>query len=228
MDVIAEVTDLTKEYQLGATTVRALRGATFKIQKGLFTALAGASGSGKTTALNLIGAMDRPSSGTIRVDRQNVSSLSEDGRTRFRLEKVGFVFQSFNLIQALTAYQNVELPLLLGSKHTRGEREQMVSRILDEVGLGDKRHHRPAELSGGQQQRVAIARALVKQPLLVLADEPTANLDSATSQVVVELMKQMNKKSNATFVFSTHDEGLMQMADVCIRMKDGKVVDAAH
>ena len=192
MPAIVEIEDVTKEYPLGNLVVKALRGVNLKLDKGEFTTIAGPSGSGKTTLLNLIGCIDIATSGRVSVDGQSTSQLSECALTELRLHKLGFIFQSFNLVAVLSLYQNVEFPLLLQGGLTKGERDQRVREMVDKVGLTPQLRQRPNELSGGQRQRVAIARALVTRPSIVLADEPTANLDSATGTAIIELMKELN------------------------------------
>jgi putative ABC transport system ATP-binding protein len=215
------VKDVSKTYRLGSQTVIALDGVSLTVEAGEFLAVAGPSGSGKTTLLNLIGCLDTPTAGEIEVDGERVGALSAGQRADLRARKLGFVFQTFNLIPVLTAYENVEYPLLL--RRRRGDVGARVRAALDQVGLGDRAGHRPTELSGGQQQRVAIARALVGEPALVLADEPTANLDSATGQAVVELMRRLNRERGTTFVFSTHDPRIMAAADRVLEISDGRL-----
>lgn len=222
---IVELHDVVKEYPLGNLTVRALDGISLTIRKGEFVTIAGPSGSGKTTALNLIGCMDVATSGQVHIDGQETSGLSERQLTSLRLFKIGFIFQSFNLVPVLNLFQNVELPLLLQGKHGKAERTRRVEEMIDQVGLTQQRTQRPNELSGGQRQRVAIARALITNPLLVLADEPTANLDTVNSQNIIDLMKELNHKNQTTFIFSTHDPMIMGMAERIIRLVDGRVVD---
>jgi putative ABC transport system ATP-binding protein len=215
------VKDVTKTYQLGKLTVTALAGVSLTVQAGEFLAVAGPSGSGKTTLLNLIGCLDTPTSGEIEIDGEPVGTLSPGRRADLRARKLGFVFQTFNLIPVLTAYENVEYPLLI---HRRGG--PLASRVrtaLEQVGLADRARHRPSELSGGQQQRVAVARALVSEPAVVLADEPTANLDSRTGQDVIELMRRLNRERGTTFVFSTHDPRIMAAADRVLELSDGRL-----
>ncbi len=213
------VHDVTKTYRLGKVTVIALAGVSLTVEAGEFLAVAGPSGSGKTTLLNLVGCLDTPTSGEIEIDGAPVSTLSAGQRADLRASKLGFVFQTFNLIPVLTAYENVEYPLLI---HRRGgDVAARVRAALEQVGLGDRARHRPPELSGGQQQRVAIARALVGQPALVLADEPTANLDSHTGREIIELMRRLNREQRTTFVFSTHDPRIMQAADRVLNISDG-------
>ena len=205
------VRDVSKSYRLGKLSVSALARVSLTVEAGEFLAVAGPSGSGKTTLLNLISCLDTPTSGEILIDGESVSRLSPGRRADLRARKLGFIFQTFNLIPVLTAYENVEYPLLI---HRRGgDVATRVRAALEQVGLADRARHRPPELSGGQQQRVAIARALVGQPALVLADEPTANLDSRTGHDIIELMRRLNREHGTTFVFSTHDPRIMQAAD---------------
>jgi putative ABC transport system ATP-binding protein len=219
-DVVA-VKDLTKTYRLGSQTVTALAEVSLSVRAGEFMAVAGPSGSGKTTLPNLVGCLDTPSSGEIAIDGEPVTRLSASRRADLRARKLGFVFQTFNLIPVLTAWENVEYPLLI---HRRpGDVGARVRRALEQVGLGERARHRPPELSGGQQQRVAIARALVTEPALVLADEPTANLDSATGREIVDLMHRLNRERGTTFVFSTHDPRIMAAADRVVHISDGRV-----
>ena len=224
MSAIIEVRGVIKDYPLGKLTVRALHGIDLVVERGEFTTIAGPSGSGKTTLLNLIGCVDVPTQGTVAFDGVVTSSLSDKALTQLRLEKLGFIFQSFNLVPVLSVFQNVELPLLLLGTVTPEERKRRVEQIIERVGLAKYLKHRPNELSGGQRQRVAIARALVSNPKLVLADEPTANLDSVTGNSILELMKELNKEGT-TFIFSTHDAKVMEMASRIVRVQDGKIVD---
>ncbi len=223
MNAIVNIQNAIKDYPLGKTTVRALHGVTLEIGKGEFTAIAGPSGSGKTTLLNLIGCVDTPTEGVVEVANQNVAELSEADRTKLRLENLGFIFQSFNLIPVLTVFQNVEFPLLLQKKWSVSERKERTETILERVGLADQITKRPNELSGGQRQRVAIARALVTRPSLVLADEPTANLDSKTGQTILDLMRRMNEEEETTFLFSTHDQRVMDHARRLVSLGDGLI-----
>ncbi len=216
------VTDLHKEYIDGESHVRALRGITMQIDKGEFLSIAGPSGSGKTTLLNLIGCIDTADSGEIILDGDTVTRKHARELVEIRRGKIGFVFQDFNLIPVLTAYENVSLTLsLMGLKETEIKARTMA--ILREVGLEGMEHRRPAKLSGGQQQRVAVARALVKQPLIVLADEPTANLDSATGESILQMMRGMNERWGTTFIFSTHDTMVMDYARRLCRLHDGLI-----
>ncbi len=220
-----EIDHVTKEYPLGNLVVKALQGVDLTIQKGEFTTIAGPSGSGKTTLLNLIGCIDIATSGRVSVDGQSTAELSERALTNLRLHKLGFIFQSFNLVPVLSLYQNVEFPLLLQGGLTKGERDTRVREMVDKVGLTPQLQQRPNELSGGQRQRVAIARALVTQPSIVLADEPTANLDSATGSAIIELMKELNRVEQTTFIFSTHDHSVMAQASRIVRLVDGQISD---
>jgi putative ABC transport system ATP-binding protein len=224
MKTIVSVKNATKDYALGKTVVQALRGVTLDVHEGEFLSIAGPSGSGKTTLLNLIGCVDVPTSGSVEVSGKDTRKLSERDLTRLRLNTIGFIFQSFNLVSVLNVLQNVELPLLLQKAPSR-ERTQRVLALLERVGLRDYAKHRPSELSGGQRQRVAIARALVSRPQLVLADEPTANLDSTTGQNIIDLMKELNRTEKTTFIFSTHDAQVMAHASAVVRLADGKLVD---
>jgi putative ABC transport system ATP-binding protein len=224
MSPIVSVENVVKEYPLGKLSVRALHGVTVSFGEGEFAAIAAPSGAGKTTLLNLIGCVDVPTSGVVRIDGQATSDLNDAGLTALRLHKLGFIFQSFNLIAVLDVFQNVEFPLLLQGGMTKKERELRVREIVEQVGLEKQMRHRPNELSGGQRQRVAIARALVTRPRIVLADEPTANLDSTTGKNIIALMKEINHKARTTFIFSTHDPMVMGQAERVIRMADGRIV----
>ncbi|QEN06889.1 ABC transporter ATP-binding protein [Oceanispirochaeta crateris] len=218
-----EIQGVKKTYKAGDTTVRALRGVDLAIDKGDFLSIAGPSGSGKTTLLNLIGCIDNVDEGSISIDGLEVSTLPKNERTSFRRESLGFIFQSYNLIPVLTAYENVAFSLqLLGLKES--EVKERTMKILKEVGLEGMESRRPSRLSGGQQQRVAVARALVKNPLIVLADEPTANLDSHTGEEILKLMKTMNEKHGTTFIFSTHDNMVMEYAQRLVEIHDGEIV----
>ncbi|WP_242393979.1 ABC transporter ATP-binding protein [Anaeromyxobacter oryzisoli] len=221
---IVSIRNVSKDYMLGKTVVPALRGVSLEIEKGEFLSLAGPSGSGKTTLLNLVGCVDTPTAGTVVVDGRDTSRLSERALTELRLRTIGFIFQSFNLVQVLSVFQNVEFPLLLQGGLGRRERRDRVLALLDAVGIGSHARHRPSELSGGQRQRVAVARALVTRPALVLADEPTANLDSKTGANLIDLMKEMNRRDGTTFVFSTHDPKVMSHASAIVRIADGQLV----
>jgi putative ABC transport system ATP-binding protein len=220
---VVELRDVKKHYLLGETRVDALRGVSFSIEKGDFLAIAGPSGSGKSTILNMIGCIDNPTDGLVLIDGTEVEHLSDKELTRWRRTKIGFIFQSFNLIPVLNVYENIEFPLLLRRTMSRKERERIVMRFVDEVGLADRLKNKPTELSGGQRQRVAIARALVTQPLIVLADEPTANLDSDTGHKIVNLMREINEADATTFIFSTHDQHIMEHARRVVNIRDGLV-----
>jgi putative ABC transport system ATP-binding protein len=221
---IVELKDVRKVYPLGKTEVHAVKGVSFEIEKGDFISLAGPSGSGKTTILNMIGCIDPPSSGTVRINGRATERMGDAEITTLRHETLGFIFQSFNLIPVLDVYENIEFPLLLGrTAMGRREKVEWIDFLIEEVGLSAWRNHRPNELSGGQRQRVAIARALVTRPPIVLADEPTANLDSATGEGIIALMKKINRERDTTFVFSTHDSSIVEIADHVIRLQDGKV-----
>jgi putative ABC transport system ATP-binding protein len=221
---IVECIDVKKAYRQDTLEVRALNGVTLSIQKGAFVALAGPSGSGKTTLLNIIGGLDSADSGRVVVDGHALETMTQSELASLRLHNVGFVFQSYNLIPVLSALENVEFVMLLQGVSTAERRERAIA-ILDDVGLEGMHNRRPAELSGGQQQRVAVARAIVSGPSIVLADEPTANLDSKTGKGLLEMMKQMNEKRNATFVFSTHDKMVMDYARRLILIRDGLVAN---
>jgi len=220
---IIQVRDVTKDYLLGKTQVHALRGVSLTVDQGEFLAVAGPSGSGKTTLLNLIGCVDTPTTGQVEVAGQDTSRLTERALTDLRLHQIGFIFQSFNLVQVLSVFQNIEFPLLLQGGLTRAQRAARVQGLLEAVGIPEYGRHRPSELSGGQRQRVAVARALVTRPALVLADEPTANLDSQTGQNLIDLMREMNRKDGTTFVFSTHDPKVMVHAHRVLLLADGRI-----
>ncbi len=221
MSGIVELTDVVKDYPLGKVTVKALRHVSLTIDKGEFTVIAGPSGSGKTTLLNLIGCIDVATSGVVRVDGKSTGELTDRQLTALRLNSIGFIFQSFNLINVLDIKQNVEFPLLLQANLSKEERTKRVDEMIAKVGLTQFAAQRPNELSGGQRQRVAIARALVTRPAIVLADEPTANLDSATGTQIIDLMRDINHADHTTFIFSTHDDNVMKRADRVIRILDG-------
>jgi len=223
MTNIVTLRSTTKSYQLGKVFVPALRGVTLEISAGEFLSIAGPSGSGKTTLLNLIGCVDTPTAGTVEIAGRNISELSERQLTDLRLHTIGFIFQNFNLVNVLDVFRNVELPLLLQRVPNAAQRKRRVLDMLGRVGLRDFVKHRPSELSGGQRQRVAIARALVTQPKLVLADEPTANLDSVTGESILELMRELNQCEKTTFVFSTHDAQVMAYANRIVRIVDGRI-----
>jgi putative ABC transport system ATP-binding protein len=224
MSTIVSVRNVSKDYMLGKTVVHALHDVSLEVQGGDFLSIAGPSGSGKTTLLNLVGCVDTATGGVVEVDGRDTSKLSERALTDLRLRRIGFIFQSFNLVSVLTVAQNVEFPLLLQGGLTARERGQRVNALLAAVGIEGYAKHRPSELSGGQRQRVAVARALVSRPALVLADEPTANLDSKTGESVIDLMKEMNRRDGTTFIFSTHDPKVMAHASAIVRIEDGRIV----
>jgi len=225
MQPIVSLHNVVKEYRLGNVSVPALRGVSLEVYPRDFLSIAGPSGSGKTTLLNLIGCVDTATSGVVQVEGQDTMNLSDRELTNLRLNTLGFIFQSFNLVSVLSVFQNVEFPLLLQRRLRWRERRDRVFAMLEQVGLASHADHRPNELSGGQRQRVAIARALVTDPRIVLADEPTANLDSVTGNNIIDLMKALNEKSGTTFIFSTHDAKVMSHANAVIRLADGKIVD---
>jgi putative ABC transport system ATP-binding protein len=217
------VVDVTKEYDLGRTKVPALRGVSLAVEPGEFMAVAGPSGSGKSTLLNIVGCLDHPTSGHVLVGGQDVAALGDDALSDLRARTIGFIFQTFNLIPVLSALENVEFPLLFrGGRHAGRER---ALQALEAVGLKDFARHRPDELSGGQRQRVAVARALVTDPAIVLADEPTANLDSQTGETIIDLMLDINRGAGTTFIFSTHDPKVMAHAQRVVRLSDGRIVE---
>lgn len=220
---VVKVDHVTKEYKLGDQWVRALDDVSLQIENGVFLAIAGPSGSGKSTLLNLIGCIDTPTSGSIAIDGNDVSGKTPDQLAELRARTIGFIFQTFNLMPVLSASENVEYPLLQISAMTRKERMERVRQFLDVVGLTKYAHHRPNQLSGGQRQRVAIARALATRPRIVLADEPTANLDHRTGDGILHLMKDINRRLGTTFIFSTHDRKVMAMADRLVNIEDGRI-----
>jgi putative ABC transport system ATP-binding protein len=224
---VIEAEKLTKNFYLGKTRIDALKGVDFKIEAKEFVAIAGPSGSGKTTLLNLLGCIDVPSSGALKVDGQEVSRLSSNQLADLRHRKLGFVFQTFNLIPVLSAFENVEFPLLK-RKLPKKERRERVMDSLGQTGLLDYVRHRPEELSGGQRQRVAIARALVGEPEIILADEPTANLDQQTGTSILELMRSINARQNTIFIFSTHDPKIIATAGRVINIRDGQIVRSGN
>jgi putative ABC transport system ATP-binding protein len=217
---IIEIKDLKKDYPLGDTIVRAVRGVDLSVEEGDFMSIIGPSGSGKTTLLNIIGCIDLATSGSVQVGGREITALSDRQITEIRLNKIGFIFQTFNLIPVLNVIENIEFPLLL-MKRSAAEARKRADKLIDEVGLKEYALHRPAELSGGQRQRVAIARALVTNPDIVLADEPTANLDSVTGASILELMRRMNEMEKTTFIFSTHDANVLKYARRIVKIKDG-------
>lgn len=220
---IIEVEEVTKVYGIDGVETHALRGVDLTIEEGEFSAIAGPSGSGKTTLLNMIGALDVPTSGKVRVAGQDVTAMKPGKLSNLRLHNIGFVFQAYNLIPVLTALENVEFVMLLQnvSKETR---RKMATEMLEEVGLGELVNKRPNQMSGGQQQRVAVARAMVSQPKIILADEPTANLDSETGASLLDLMRKLNKEKGTTFLFSTHDSMVMEYSRRLAKLADGRIV----
>jgi putative ABC transport system ATP-binding protein len=220
---IIEIKGLKKDYALGKTTVHALRGMDLRVEKGTLISIIGPSGSGKTTLLNIIGCIDDATEGSVKIGDREITSLTDKQITDIRLHKIGFIFQTFNLIPVLDTLENVEFPLLLMKRNSKAEVRKKAEQLIDEVGLRDYAKHRPAELSGGQRQRVAIARALVTKPDIVLADEPTANLDSVTGAQILDLMNEMNRIEQTTFIFSTHDSNVLKYAREVIKIKDGMI-----
>ena len=223
-----ELKDVKKTYRTGPIEVPALRGISLQVAPGEFLAIAGPSGSGKTSLLNIIGGLDRADTGEVLVEGKNLQLLSTGNLARLRLERLGFVFQAYNLLPVLTALENTEFTLLLQGVPL-DQRKERVQKLFAEIGLAGLEDRRPGELSGGQQQRVAVARAMVTEPALILADEPTANLDSTTATALLEVMEQLNRTHNTTFVYSTHDPLVMERARRLIRMRDGEIAsDVAH
>lgn len=221
---IVEVTGVYKTYYQGKVAVHALKNVNLTIKKGGFMAIAGPSGSGKTTLLNIIGGLDDPDSGEVRIEGNLLSAMSRAEAAELRLRRIGFIFQAFNLLPVLSAVENVEYVMQLQGVDKKKRRKRAMD-ILDEVGLQGRYHNRPSELSGGQQQRVAVARAIVSDPAIVLADEPTANLDSKTGEDLLKLMGKMNQEKKVTFVFSTHDKMVMDHAHRLIYIRDGEIAD---
>ena len=219
-----EVEQITKTYKIGTQETHALRGVSANFNEGEFTALVGPSGSGKTTLLQIIGCLDQPTSGALRIKGQDVSRLNADQRADLRKGTIGFVFQFFALIPGLSAYENVEMPLLLNGEGTAA-RKARVLELLAAVGLSERANHRPDQLSGGEQQRVAVARALAVRPLMVLADEPTANLDTENGKQVMEIMRRLNQETGVTFLFATHDPRVVSYATRVVQLRDGRIDD---
>ena len=219
---LIELKDISKTYNTTAVPVHALKNVNIQIEEKEFTSIVGPSGSGKTTLLNILGGLDKPTSGSVVIDGQTITSMKASQLVDFRLNKIGFVFQAYNLIPVLTAIENVEFIMLLQNVAKKERREQAENLLID-VGLGDKMDVRPSQLSGGQQQRVAVARALASHPSFVLADEPTANLDSKSAEALLDMMEEMNKKHNMTFIFSTHDARVIKRARRVITLEDGMV-----
>jgi len=220
--MLIKINNLKKDYHLGKTIVHALRGVDLQVENGEFLSVAGPSGSGKTTLLNLIGCIDKPTEGSIHFEGEEVTDIKDVDATLLRRHKIGFVFQTFNLVPVLTAYENVELPLLLRDSK-RDKHQERIMNLLGKVGIAEYARHRPEELSGGQRQRVSIARALVTEPTLVLADEPTANIDQETGLKIIDIMLEMNKELGTTFVFSTHDPKVMAEASRKVELVDGRI-----
>ena len=221
---IIQVENVTKTYKIGEVETHALNGVSLDVAEGEFTALVGPSGSGKTTLLQLIGVLDKPDSGTVKINGEDVTNLKSNKRADLRKKDIGFIFQFFALVPVLSAYENVELPLLLNGVGAK-ERKERVMALLDAVGLADRAKHRPDQLSGGEQQRVAIARALASEPVMVLADEPTANLDTANGQQAMDIMQSLNETTGTAFIFATHDPRVMDYAKRVVKMQDGRIID---
>ena len=224
---VVKIENVTRTYQVGKIETQALRGVNLSIKNGEFTALIGPSGSGKTTLLQMIGCLDQPTSGQVFINDKNVTKLNRNQRADMRRGTIGFIFQFFALIPTLTAYENVEMPLLLNG-HSAGERRERVMELLKAVDLADRANNRPDQLSGGQQQRVAVARALASKPTLILADEPTANLDTVNGHQVMDIMKKLNKETGVTFIFATHDPRVIGYADRVVTLEDGLIVKDAQ
>lgn len=223
MSNVIETHNLSKVYNPRTIPVYAINGVDLQVEEGEFTALVGPSGSGKTTLLNLIGGLDNPSGGTVRVGGVDITNMNENKLIDFRLQNIGFVFQAYNLIPVLTAAENVEFVMLM-QKKSKKERESTAIELLKEVGLSDRMKNRPSELSGGQQQRVAVARALASKPRFILADEPTANLDSHSAENLLDIMAKLNKEDKMTFIFSTHDQRVIEKARRVVTLIDGKII----
>ena len=221
---LVEINNVTKKYQTGDIEIAALSNINLTIEKSAFVSFVGPSGSGKTTMLNLIGCLDKPTKGEVFVDGHQVDKFNRKKRAAFRGDAIGFIFQSFNLFPVLSAYENIEYPLIMVKKEPKQKRKEQVLNILDSVGMVDQKNKFPDQLSGGQKQRVAVARALVTQPKLVMADEPTANLDKASSLNVIRLMREMKDQFHTTFIFSTHDPRIMDEAEITYTLEDGKLV----
>jgi len=216
---------IRKVYSLGETDVVALRGVSLNVERGEYVALMGPSGSGKSTLMNTLGCLDRPTSGSYLLDGEEVARMSRDTRARLRNRKFGFVFQNFNLLARTSALENVELPLLYERGISARQRRRRAIEVLEKVGLADRMHHHPGQLSGGQQQRVAMARALVNQPAIIMADEPTGNLDSRTSREVIDLLRRLNEETEITLVLVTHDQDIARHAKRILVLKDGEIVE---
>jgi putative ABC transport system ATP-binding protein len=223
MGTVIKVEDIYKIYSEGDTEVRAVDGVSLEIHEGEFTAIVGPSGSGKTTLLNLIGGLDHPTSGSVHINGTDISELSDNEMIDFRLKNIGFVFQAYNLLPVLTAEENTGFIMQL-QKRSKKEIKSRVHKLMADVGLEDRMHHRPSEMSGGQQQRVAVARALASKPAFILADEPTANLDSSSTNNLLDIMARLNREEKMTFIFSTHDQRVIDKARRIIRIDDGKII----
>jgi len=221
---VIQLENVTKIYTVGEVETRALDGVSLNIEDGEFTTLVGPSGSGKTTLLQLMGCLDKPNRGTVKINGRDVTRLKANQRADLRREMIGFIFQFFALVPVLTAYENVELPLLLNGVPS-AEREERAMEMLEAVGLADRADHRPDQLSGGEQQRVAIARALGPRPALILADEPTANLDTANGTQAMEIMQRLNEQTGTAFIFATHDPRVVAFARRVVKVQDGRVID---
>ncbi|MFP4118554.1 MAG: ABC transporter ATP-binding protein [Candidatus Woesearchaeota archaeon] len=226
-NALIEIKDVWKTYLMGETEVHALRGLNLTVNKGEFVAVMGPSGSGKSTAMNMIGVLDRPTSGTIKLEGKNINRYSESGLAQIRGRKVGFIFQKFNLINTLTAKENVMLPLMF-QRTSEAKRQKKAEELLKLVDLGNRMNHKPSELSGGQQQRVAIARALAVDPEVILADEPTGNLDSNTGDTVMDFLRKLHEKEGKTIIMVTHDEDVAQFADRVEHLRDGQIITTKH
>jgi putative ABC transport system ATP-binding protein len=225
---LVEVGNITKNYQMGEVQVQALRNVNLSIEEAAFVSFVGPSGSGKTTMLNLIGCLDKPTEGKIVVDGKPINDLDRKQSAVFRGSVFGFIFQAFNLFPVLTAYENVEYPLVMIKDEPASNRKEQVLKVLEAVGMREQKNKRPDQLSGGQKQRVAVARALVTRPKLVLADEPTANLDHKTAVNVIRLMRDMRDEFNTTFIFSTHDPGIMEEAEIIHTLEDGRLTHSTR
>ena len=227
-DSMIQVFDLTKVYNITeGIEVRALNGVSLDVKKGEFVSVMGPSGSGKTTLLNMIGALDNPTSGAVYINRTNIAHMNDKQRTNLRLKEIGFIFQFYNLVPVLSTYENVELPMLFAGKPDK-ERKEIVNKLLDLVGLSEKKNHLPSELSGGEQQRVAIARSLSNEPSILIADEPTGELDTVRGMEIIKLLRNLNKELNQTILMVTHDPMVGALAERLLKMRDGKIVDSIN
>lgn len=223
MATLIQANQVFKVYHKTAVPVQAVNGVDLRVEEGEFTAIVGPSGCGKTTLLNILGGLDHPSSGNVKIAGTDITNMKDSDLIDFRLHNIGFVFQAYNLIPVLTAKENVEFIMLL-QKQNKRERNKRATELLERMAMGDKADHRPGELSGGQQQRVAVARALASRPRFILADEPTANLDSSSTENLLDLMAEINREQNATFVFSTHDQRVMDKAKRLVTLRDGVII----